>query len=217
MEAKLLRLCEDLVRDLPTDEKTRFKQALNREPMLFVDPLHEGLTSLAVSCMELGVLFDKLRDKGAHNVIFQKLTVGYIFEVYNSIWSWVGKPVKSRCEAKGTDQTPFNESKRKLDRRFAQYAEILSAVRNGAFHTKDSGDWVDLVTRLLFAKKIPEELRYQLYVFGYEVNVISFEKGLYGCYPGIGGFGAVHPSGKVRPMKDMYYAGTSIKITPEAP
>jgi hypothetical protein len=55
-------------------------------------------------------------------------------------------------------------------------------------------------------------LRRNLYEYGYNINVVKYQKGIYGCYPGIGGFGAIHPAGKINPMKDLYYSGTSIKM-----
>ena len=38
---------------------------------------------------------------------------------------------------------------------------------------------------------------------------------IYGCYPGIGGFAAIHPAQGVMPMRDLYLAGTDIKFTPD--
>lgn len=217
LSKKCISCCEELINALPEKEQINYKSLLIYEAMPYIDELHEGLTYLFISCMELGVLFSKFEKEERHEIVVQRMTVGYLFEVYNSIWEWIGKPIKNICENKNKDITDYNERKKILDSQFSKYISLLKAVRDGSFHTKDTGDkdWVNSATRLLFRNKIPQILRRHLYEYGYDINVLTFLKGIYGCYPGIGGFAAIHPSGKIIPMKDLYYVGASIKVTPE--
>lgn len=208
--------CKELIASLPEDEQGAYLTLLAYEDIPYVDELHEGLTYLAVSCMELAVLFSKFESEERHEVVIQRMTVGYLFEVYNSVWEWIGKPTKAVCEASGPGVSEYTDLRKKLDSCFSKRLPLLKAVRDGSFHTKDSGDkdWVNSVTKLLFRTQVPQELRRSLYEYGYDVNVVTFKKGIYGCYPGIGGFAAIHPSGRINPMVDLYYAGTAIKVTP---
>jgi len=217
LDRKCVECCEELIRALPVERRKRFDSLLTYKQHHYVDPLHEGLTYLAISCCELGVLFSKFEKEASYDIVLQRMTIGYLFEVYNSIWEWIGKPIKTLCKEKAIPVEDFESCRKALDVKFARYAPLVKAIRNGTFHTKDTGDkdWVDLAARLAFLQRIPQALRWHLYEYGYNVNVVKFNKGIYGCYPGIGGFGAIHPAGRVLPMKDLYLAGTAIRITPE--
>ena len=215
---KVLSVCSELIGALPEEKQKNYKSLLSYKAVPFIDELHEGLTYLAISCIELGILFSKFEKEEQHEIVVQRMTVGYLFEVYNSICEWIGKPIKIICDNKSFDTGEYIERKKILDTQFSKYISLLKAVRDGSFHTKDTGDkqWVNTTTRLLYRNKIPQILRRHLFEYGYDINVITFQKGIYGCYPGIGGFAAIHPSGKIQPMKDLYYAGTNIIVTPDA-
>lgn len=213
------KICTDLIDSLPSNEKANFLDLVDVRDMSYIDNLHEGLTYLAQSCMELGVLFSKFENEVEvmnHNSIVKRMIVGYLFEVYNSVWEWIGKPLKSKCDAKGISDGDFKDLKKYVDTTFSKYIPLIKSIRNGAFHTKEASDkdWATSATSLLFHCQIPQKLRHCLYEYGYKVNVAVYENGIYGCYPGIGGFAAIHPAGKVLPMKDLYLAGTNIKFTP---
>jgi len=215
-------ICKDLIESLPENERTHFLGLMNYTEIPYIDDLHKGLTFLAQSCMELGVLFSKFENEKEimnHNSIVKRMTVGYLFEVYNSLWDWIGKPAKAICEHKGIEDDDFQQLKKEVDKIFSNYVPLLKAVRNGAFHTKEASDkdWSTTATRLLFHSNIPQKLRHSLYEYGYKINVAAHENGVYGLYPGIGGFAAIIPGQRIVPMKDLYLAGTNIKYTPDSP
>ena len=213
-------ICKELIVSLPKSERSSFQDLLEYREIDFIDELHEGLTYLAQSCMELGVLFSKFDreiEVMGHNSIVKRMTVGYLFEVYNSIWEWIGKPVKNICTKKSISEKDFIDLKKKVDVTYSKYMPLLKAIRDAAFHTKDAcdRDWANSATRLLFKNNVPQKLRHSLYAYGYKINVIVFNNKIYGCYPGIGGFAAIHPEQGVMPMRDLYLAGTDIKFTPD--
>jgi hypothetical protein len=216
LDTRCIDCCKELIGSIPDDERKQYSALLSYEDVPYIDELHEGLTYLAISCMELAVLFSKFESEENHEIVVQRMTIGYLFEVYNSLWDWIGKPTKNICEARNLPTDEYIVLKKGLDSYFSKYLPLLKAVRDGSFHTKETGDkdWINSATRLLFRTKVPQKLRRYLYEYGYEINVATFKKGIYGCYPGIGGFAAIHPSGTVTPMVDLYYAGTPIKITP---
>lgn len=212
-------ICKELMASLPESESSSFQDLLKNREMHFIDELHEGLTFLAQSCMELGVLFSKFDREVEvmnHNSIVKRMTVGYLFEVYNSIWEWIGKPVKNMCVEKNVSENDFIDLKKTVDATYSKYIPLLKAIRNAAFHTKDASDkdWATSATRLLFQNNVPQKLQHCLYEFGYKINVAIYNNKIYGCYPGIGGFAAIHPTQGVMPMRDLYLAGTNIKFTP---
>ncbi|MEI9477354.1 MAG: hypothetical protein WCO26_12340 [Deltaproteobacteria bacterium] len=217
VDKSCLACCKELIRALPKEEQIHYESLLTPDDIPYIDELHEGLTYLFISCMELGVLFTKFENEKEHEIVIQRMTIGYLFEVYNSVWGWIGKAIKKICEERNVDPSDFYDLKKALDSHFSKYVPLLKAVRDGSFHTKETGDkdWINSATRLLFQNKVPQILRRNLYEYGYGVNMVVFQKSIYGCYPGIGGFGAIHPSGKINPMSDLYYAGTSIRVTPE--
>lgn len=215
------KICVELIRDLPSNEISSYQDLLNYQEMTYIDDLHQGLTMLAISSMELGVLFSRFeREKEVmnHLSIVKRMTVSYLFEVYNSIWEWIGKPVKTICEARDLPMDEFLIYKKSVDVEFSKFIPLLKAIRNGAFHTKEAEDKgrATSATRLLFEKQIPQRLRHCLYEYGYKTNIAAHKAKIYGCYPGIGGFGAINPAtGEVWPMRDLYLAGTDIKFTPD--
>jgi hypothetical protein len=137
--------------------------------------------------------------------------------VYRSLWDWTGKPAKNLCLKRKVSDSGFIDCKAAVDSSFSEFLPLLSAVRNGVFHTKTAAEkeWVVPATKLLFEAKVPQRLRGSLYKYGYDLNVAANNAGIYSLYPGIGGFGAVNPAGHVLPMSDLFIAGTNVKITPD--
>lgn len=215
------KICIELVKDLPSKEKSKYIDLLDCQQITYIDDLHQGLTMLAISSMELGVLFSRFEREDEvmnHLSIVRRMTVGYLFEVYNSVWEWIGKPVKAICESRNLPLEEFLRHKKSVDIEFSRFIPLLKAIRNGAFHTKEAGnkEWATSATRLLFEKQIPQKLRHSLYEYGYKINIAAHQAKIYGCYPGVGRFKAINSvTGEVLPMQDLYLAGTDIKFTPD--
>jgi hypothetical protein len=82
---KCQETCRNLVQQLPADRRSSYLMLFEDDQVTYVDDLHQGLTLLARSCMDLATLFSKLKE-GAwtfnQNVIVEGMVVGYLFEVY---------------------------------------------------------------------------------------------------------------------------------------
>ena len=221
IDEKSRNICLTLIEQLPEKRRKAYQSLMEYHQMTYIDEIHHGLTMLAISCMELGALFSRFEQEEEvrnHLSIVRRMTVGYLFEVYNSLWRWIGQPAKQLCESRSLPVEHFVDEKKRVDCAFSRYVPLLKVIRNSAFHTKDAGDkeWATTATGLLFEKQVPQRLWRCLYEYGYNINVVANRLRIYGCYPGIGGFGAINPAtGQARPMQNLYWAGTNVKVTPD--
>src|SRR5689334_3468962 len=121
LDPRCIDCCNELIGSIPDDERKQYFALLSYESVPYIDELHEGLTYLAISCMELAVLFSKFESEENHEIVVQRMTVGYLFEVYNSIWAWIGKPAKDICDARNLPTDEYIVLKKRLDLSFSKY------------------------------------------------------------------------------------------------